>query len=137
MASQRGKDILLKIYDADASAFTTVAGLRTKRISLNAQAVDITDSESAGRWRELLTGSGIRRASVSATGIFKDSTSDERARAAFFNSETPNCQLFIPDFGVLEGLFQITALEYAGNHDAEVTFDLALESAGELTFGVL
>lgn len=137
MASQRGRDILLKIQDEDGLTFSTIAGLRTKRLSLNAQSVDITDSESTGRWRELLSGSGLRRASVSATGIFKDTASDERMRAAFFASQTPNCQLVIPDFGVLEGLFQITALEYAGNHDAEVTFDVALESAGELTFGAV
>ena len=54
MASQRGKDLLLKFWDG--AAFATVAGLRTKRIRFNAQTVDITDSQSAGRWRELLDG---------------------------------------------------------------------------------
>lgn len=135
MASQRGKDILLKIRNIANGQFETIAGLRTKRISFNAQSVDITDSESVGRWRELLAGSGIRRASVAAGGIFKDKTSDEIVRAAFFDSDTPDCQLVLPDFGTIEGAFQITALEYGGNHDAEVTFDIAIESAGELTFG--
>ena len=73
MASQRGKDLLLKFWDG--AGFATVAGLRTKRISFNAQTVDITDSQSAGRWRELLDGAGIQRASVSASGIFKDAAS--------------------------------------------------------------
>jgi predicted secreted protein len=31
----------------------------------------------------------------------------------------------------------VTALEYAGRHDGEVTFELALASAGPLTFTVL
>ena len=53
MASQRGKDLLK--FD-DGASYATVAGLRTKRISFNAQSVDITDSQSAGRWRELLAG---------------------------------------------------------------------------------
>lgn len=135
MASQRGKDILLKIQNGASGTFETIAGLRTKRISFNAQSVDITDSESAGRWRELLAGSGIRRASIAAGGIFKDKASDEFLRASFFDSATPLCQLVVPDFGTVEGPFQITALEYSGNHDAEVTFDIAIESAGELTFG--
>ncbi|HYF21854.1 MAG TPA: phage major tail protein, TP901-1 family, partial [Caulobacteraceae bacterium] len=57
MAAQRGKDMLLKIGDgADPQAFTTVAGLRARTISLNARTVDATDSDSAGRWRELLAG---------------------------------------------------------------------------------
>ena len=34
----------------------TVAGLRSRRIAFNTEAVDITDAESAGRWRELLAG---------------------------------------------------------------------------------
>lgn len=40
----------------------------------------------------------------------------------------------IRDFGIVRGPFQITALEYTGNHDGEVTFDIALESAGALAF---
>jgi len=40
----------------------------------------------------------------------------------------------IPAFGTIEGPFQITALEFSGNFDGEVTFDLALESAGAITF---
>ena len=133
MASQRGKDLLLKIWDG--AAFATVAGLRSKRITFNAQSVDITDSQSAGRWRELLDGAGIQRASISAAGIFKDASSDELVRAAFFAGAVMTCQLVIPDFGTIEGGFQITSLDYSGNHDGEVTFDIALESGSELTFG--
>ncbi len=43
----------------------------------------------------------------------------------------------IPDFGTLQGPFQITALEYSGQHDGEVTYEIALESAGELAFAAL
>lgn len=42
----------------------------------------------------------------------------------------------IPDFGVVTGAFQITSLEYTGAHDGEVTFEMALESAGPVTFAV-
>jgi TP901-1 family phage major tail protein len=34
----------------------------------------------------------------------------------------------------MKGPFQITSLEYTGAHDGEVTFDVALESAGEISF---
>ncbi|CAO4148658.1 phage tail tube protein [Methylorubrum aminovorans] len=40
----------------------------------------------------------------------------------------------VPDFGTIEGLFQITSLEYRGEHAGEVTFDIALDSAGPLSF---
>jgi TP901-1 family phage major tail protein len=43
-------------------------------------------------------------------------------------------QIIIPSFGRIQGPFQITALDYRGDHQGEVTFDLALESAGALGF---
>ncbi|MGC0052522.1 phage major tail protein, TP901-1 family [Ochrobactrum sp. MYb15] len=134
MAAQRGKDILLKIA-AGENAFETCAGLRTKRIAFNAETVDVTDADAAGRWRQLLAGSGVQRASVSGSGIFKDAASDALIRSLFFNGEIPNWQVVLPDFGTITGPFQIVALEYGGNHDAEVTFEIALESAGLIAFG--
>ncbi|HET8543174.1 MAG TPA: phage tail tube protein [Pseudolabrys sp.] len=43
-------------------------------------------------------------------------------------------QIVIPSFGTVQGPFQITSLEFAGDHNGEVTYDMALESAGELAF---
>jgi TP901-1 family phage major tail protein len=133
VTAQRGKDLLLKLANGGGS-FDTVAGLRTKRLAFNSETVDATDSESAGRWRELLAGAGVQRASVSGAGIFKDQASDAAIRQIFFASEIRSWQLAIPGFGVVEGPFQVTALEYGGNHNGEVTFDIALESAGALGF---
>jgi TP901-1 family phage major tail protein len=62
MAAQNGKDLLLKI--SDGASFVTIGGLRTRRLALNADTVDVTDAESSGRWRELLDGAGVKRASV-------------------------------------------------------------------------
>lgn len=136
MAAQKGKDLLLKIDSTGAGAFVTVAGLRTKRLAFNSETVNITDSESVGRWRELLGGAGVQRASLSGAGIFKDAQSDALIRANFFASTIVAWQIVVPDFGTVEGPFQVTALEYTGNHDGEVTFDIALESAGAISFGV-
>ena len=136
MAAQRGRDLLLKIEAEGGGAYVTVAGLRTKRIAFNSETVDITDADSAGRCRELLAGSGVQRAAVSGSGIFKDSQSDALIRAKFFAGEIASWQMAIPDFGIISGDFQITSLEYAGAHDGEVTFEIALDSAGPVSFGV-
>ena len=133
MAAQKGKDLLIKIDDG-SGAFITIAGLRTRRLSLNADAVDATDAESAGRWRELLAGAGVRRASIAGTGIFKDAASDALIRQVFFDGLIRAWQIVIPGFGIISGPFQISSLDWRGEHAAEVTFDLALESAGALTF---
>lgn len=135
MGVQRGRDLLLKVEDG--AGFATVAGLRARRLSFNAQTVDVTDSESAGRWRELLEGAGVRRAGLTGSGLFRDQASDERLRAAFFAGAILTYQVVIPDFGTVTAPFQVTALDYAGNHDGEVTFEIALESAGAVSFAVL
>lgn len=134
MAAQSGRDMLLKLDNTGAGSFVTVAGLRTKKLALNAAQVDVTDAESAGRWRELLAGGGLRKASLSGAGIFKDQASDAAIRALFFAGTIRTWQLVLPDFGTLAGPFQIVALEFSAAHSGEVTFDLALESAGELSF---
>lgn len=133
MAAQRGRDLLLKIDDG-TGAFVTVAGMRTQRLALNADTIDITSAESAGRWRELLSGAGVRRASIAGSGVFKDQASDELVRRAFFDGAVLNWQIIIPAFGIIQGGFQISALDYRGDHTSEVTFEVALESAGALTF---
>lgn len=135
MAAQKGRDLLLKIDES--GTFMTVAGLRSRRLAFNAETVDVTDAESAGRWRELLGGAGIQRASLTGAGIFKDQASDEKVRAAFFASAILGWQVIIPGFGTMTGPFQLTALEYSGEHNGEVRFELALESAGALAFEVL
>ncbi len=134
MAAQKGKDLLIKLDAAGTNTFVTVAGLRARSIAFNARSVDVTNAESNGQWRELLAGAGVRTASVSGRGIFKDSASDADVRTVFFDAAIRNWQIIIPDFGTVAGAFQITALEYAGEHDGEVTFDMALESAGALVF---
>lgn len=132
MTAQKGKDLLIKI--ADGAGYSTVAGLRTRRIAFNAETVDITHAESAGRWRELLAGAGIKRASISGRGLFKDAASDALMRETFFAGTIVAFQVVVPDFGTVSGPFQITGLEIAGEHNGEVTYDMSLESAGELTF---
>lgn len=132
MTVQKGKDLLVKI--ADGTGYATVAGLRTRRLAFNAETVDITHAESANRWRELLDGAGAKRASVSGRGLFKDASSDALMRQAFFSGTIVGYQIVIPTFGTVQGPFQIASLEFAGEHNGEVTYDMSLESAGELTF---
>lgn len=134
MTAQNGKDLLVKVDILGDGSFVTLAGLRATRISFNAESVDVTSLESQGGWRELLGGAGVKSAAISGSGVFKDADTDERARQLFFDGEIPGFQVIIPDFGTVEGPFQVTSLEYAGTHNGEATYELALASAGALTF---
>ncbi|MFG6563803.1 phage major tail protein, TP901-1 family [Sulfitobacter sp. 1A13421] len=134
MAVQAGKDLLVKVDMTSDGQFETIAGLRAKRVSFNAETVDVTSLDSSGGWRELLAGAGVRSAAISGSGVFRDAGTDERARQLFFNGLTPDFQVIIPDFGVVQGPFQVSTLEYAGSLNGEATFELSLQSAGELIF---
>lgn len=133
MGAQSGKDLLIKLDMTGDGVFQTMAGLRATRITFNADTVDVTSLESGG-WRELLAGAGVRSAAISGSGVFRDDATDERARAIFFAADTPQFQVIVPDFGAIQGAFQITSLEYAGNWDGEATYAMAFASAGALTF---
>lgn len=135
MSAQKAKDLLIKI--ADGASFVTVAGLRSKNLRFNTETVDITHSESVGRWRELLEGAGVKRCALSGSGIFKDEASDNLLKSHFFNGTLSVYQIIIPSFGTLEGLFQVTSLDFNGQHTGELQFELSLESAGVLTFTAL
>ena len=137
MGAQNGKDLLIRMDMDGAGDFATVAGLRATRLSFNAETVDVTSLESAGGWRELLSGAGVKSAAISGSGVFRDAESDARVRQAFFAGETPRFQVVIPDFGMVEGRFQIASVEYAGSHNGEATYALSLASAGALGFEAL
>lgn len=137
MAVQNGRDLLIKMDMLGDGSFETVAGLRATRLSFNAETIDVTSMESEGGWRELLGGAGVRSASVSGSGVFRDEASDGRARQVFFDGELPQFQIVIPDFGQVSGPFQITSLEYAGTHDGEATYEISMASAGVLQFEVM
>lgn len=134
MTAQKGKDLLVKLDESGGGSFETIAGLRATRLSFNADTVDVTTAESPGQWRELLSGAGLRSASISGSGIFKDAASDAALRRVFFDQVIPAFEIVIPDFGTVTGPFQLTSLEYAGNHDGEASFELSMVSAGALSF---
>lgn len=137
MGVQAGKDLLLKVDGNGSGAFVTLAGLRATRLTFNAGSIDVTSIGSQGNWRELLAGGGVKSAQVAGSGVFRDAETDARARQLFFDGEVPRFQVIVPDFGIVEGAFQITSLEYSGTHDGEATYEIALASAGKLTFQAL
>ena len=121
-------DILVKVDDK-TRGFTTVAGLRTRRLAINGETVE------PNRWAAFFDGKVIRRASVSGRGLFRDASSDKLMRATFFDDAVRDYHLVFPTIGTINGPFRITSLEFAGEHNGEVTFDLSLEAAGDCQFG--
>ena len=136
MSAQNGRDMLLKCQSS-ANNFVTIGGLRSRNLGLNATSVDVTHADSAGRWRELMAGAGLRRLSLSGSGIFLDDAAASLVRTLFFETSIRPWQIIIPNFGILQAPFLIASLDYRAEHDGAVMFDMALESAGEPSFTAL
>ena len=134
MSIQAGQDVLIKLEDGVTPGnFISVAGMRAKSIALNAGLVDATHAGSAGGWRELLAGAGVKSIRVTGSGVFRDETSDARMRNIFMSRDAVNWKLCVPDFAEMTGPFLISQLTYSGDFDGEAVFSMTLESAGEVS----
>jgi TP901-1 family phage major tail protein len=135
MAAVCGSGVIVSFKDdAGSPAYQVVAGLKSRRIALNAETVDITNADSTGRWRELLDTCGVRSASISGDGVFVDDAGSEAVRDAFFENELRDAKILIPSWGTFEGKFKVSQMEISAEFNDAAMVSLTLESAGELTF---
>ena len=136
--AQNGKDLLIKLDMTGERAVRDHRGAARHADQLQRRDGGCDQPGKPGRLaRACWPGRGCKSASISGSGVFRDADTDERARQIFFDGEMPEFQVIIPDFGIVEGPFQITAIEYAGSHNGEATYELTLASAGALTFTAL
>ncbi len=132
MAIEKGSAFLLKVGDGGAvPVFTTVAGLRTTQMSVNAETVVVTNQGSGG-WRELLSGAGVRSVSLSGSGVFTGSAAETRIKANALAGTIDDYRISFESGETVTGRFLLTRLDYAGDFNGERTYTLALESSGEV-----
>lgn len=133
--AQAGKDLIIKVKnDAGSPAFVAVAGLRARSIAFNAEVVDITNGDSAGQWREILAGVGIKSFMASGSGVATDFASYEVIRDMMFDGSLRDLEVTIPGFGVVTAKCKASKLELSGSHNDQLAFSITLESSGEATF---
>lgn len=127
---EKGSAFLLKIGDGAANpAFATVAGLRTTQLSINGEAVVVTNKDSGG-WRQLLSGAGVRHVSVSGAGVFTGSAAEARLKGHALSGAIDDYRLSFEGGDSLTGRFLVTRLDYAGDFNGERSYTLSLESSG-------
>jgi len=137
MAVQKGSALLVKVGDgASPEVFTTVAGLRDTSISINAETIDVTNKDSS-RVRTLLADAGIKSFSISGSGVFTDSASEQTILTNFSASTFSNYQFLVPDYNTFSGKFQVVSIEYAGSYNGEVTYSMSFESADAVTIATV
>jgi len=138
MAKQKGRELLVKIGDGGTTEiYTALAGLTAKSITINTEEIDVTtaDATTPGgvMWAEVLD--GVKRLSISGTGTFIDATNELRANTvAMATPPTANFQLVIPNFGYFTGAFFLSQLQWSGDLNGGVAYDMTLASSGAVTF---
>ncbi len=130
MAAQKGRSILLKLSDGTSpGAFTTIGGIRSKTVTINNETVDITTDTSAP-WRALLGDAGLRTVSVSGSGVFENDATIILVENLALLGTLEEFQMVFPNGVTLQGVFQVASFEHGGEHTAEQTYSITLESAG-------
>lgn len=130
MAAEKGSAFLLKIGDGgNPVAYTTVAGMRTTQLAINAEPIVVTHKGSNG-WRELLPSAGVRSVSIAGSGVFTGSGAEARLKQQAFAGAAENFEVVFESGEKVRGTFLITRLDYGGDFNGERTYALALESTG-------
>jgi TP901-1 family phage major tail protein len=132
MAS-KGRLILIQISDGTSpAAFATIGGVRSKTITINNESVDVTTADEAP-WRQLLGDTGLRSVSASGSGVFDDGAPINQCEDLAFSGALEEFLLTFENGDQIQGVFQLTSFEYGGEHTAEQTFSISLESGGICT----
>lgn len=136
MAAQAGIDLVVKIGDGTTptETFATVGGARTNSLSFNNTPIDATSASSTGHWREFLDGKPNPSMDISVSGVFQDDSQDAQIKTDMLAATLRNFEIIVPDFGTFEGGYIITSYSVNGSHDGEMTFDLSLQSGGQVSF---
>ena len=139
MAAGKGSSFLLK--DNSTGTPATIGGLRSTSMTINGEAVDITSKDSNAfissgndKARDLLQGGGVRSMSLTASGVFTDSSTENLVRGFAFDGAIQNYDLVFSDGSKIAGAFLITSYERAGEFNGEETYSLTLESSNTITY---
>ena len=139
MATGKGSSFLLK--DNSTGTPATLGGLRSTSMTINGEAVDITTKDSNAfissgndKARDLLQGGGVRSMTISASGVFTDSSTENILRGFAFDGAIQNYDLVFSDGSKISGAFLVTSYERAGEFNGEETYSVTLESSNTITY---
>ena len=139
MAAGKGSSFLLK--DNSTGTPATMGGLRSTSMTINGEAVDITTKDSNAfissgndKARDLLQGGGVRSMTISASGVFTDSSTENILRGFAFDGAIQSYDLVFSDGSKISGAFLITSYERAGEFNGEETYSVTLESSNTITY---
>ena len=133
MAAQGGAGVLIRPYINGTA--TTLGGSRQKSIKLNNEVVDVTTSDSSGRWQELLGGVATKKLEVSVSGVLQGSSVEKTTiMNAVINGTPLTTDVVIPGLGTFNGSFFWTDYDVQAEHNKEIPYTCTIVSSGAITF---
>jgi predicted secreted protein len=123
--SGSGKDWLLTWNGA------SIGGVRTKNITVNGEALDVSDDDSNG-WREIWPEAGEMTVEITLSGLVKD----QRLQPAAYDPESRIHAVTLTgyDGSVIAGNFYLQSYTQGLEYKGYPTFDATLMSTGVVTF---
>jgi TP901-1 family phage major tail protein len=139
MAGEKaGINLLVKVeIVAGSGNYETIGGLQTKEFNLERANIETTNHGSA-QWQEFLQSAGVRKLSLSGSGVYNTAASLATLRDACMNGTNVNCQ-FIDDNGsgtpivTYSGAFKVPSFTWSGEHTAEQKWAASFMSNGAVT----
>ena len=114
---------------------TTLAGVRTRGLTVANDYVDVTNDDDSG-WRTLLADPGTRSVEVTIGGVTTDEVLLAAIMASTVSSETLEATLptSLATPGTVSGSFLVSSFEQSADHDGEVSFSATFMSTGAITY---
>jgi TP901-1 family phage major tail protein len=134
MASQKGRDFLIKISDGNIPPnFEVLGAARTNKMTINNNPVDDTAMDSQGV-QSLAGDAGVQTMDINIDGLFKDAAAEENLRSAAFTGTANEYQLVFPNGDVYQAAFVIRDYTRGGSYDGLESFSATLTRAGAGNF---
>lgn len=134
MAKYCGKDFLIQVESATTpGVFATLGGLTSNGLTINNEAVDITDKGDMP-WRVLLAGCGLRSMSLKGSGMVSDSAVFKQVQASIMAGSILNYRIISGAGDKFVGGFLVTSFERSGEKNNAEMFSASFESSGVPVF---
>lgn len=130
MAKVAGRKV--KLYSGDVATGTLVAGGRGHSISINNEAIDITDKGDNG-WRTLLDDASVRSVDIGFEGLMDGETLiavSLGATSALLSDYTVQ----VEGIGSFSGTFHLSSIEIGSPHDDATEMSGTLASSGVIAW---
>lgn len=122
----------VKIYEGTGPGATLVAGARSDSITINNEAIDITDKGDDG-WRTLLNDASVRSVEMTVSGLLKGTSLLAKALGATTNL-LGDYEIRVEGMGTYSGEFHFSSLEITAPHDDAAEFSATIASSGEISW---